>query len=232
MSVRKLSQILLVVAVLCSSAAALHAQSISVFGMGTFSSLFDKGTYTVPAGQFSSSYNTGGGFTVGAESPLFLRIIDVEGSYSLVRNNLQLLDQAVSPSVESAYGVRNQRVSGDLVGHLPKYIFGFRPYLAGGVEFDRYSPLLPGTGFFSFFNGYSNVVLHNNDSVGFNYGGGVDLRLARRVSFRVDLRDHVTGSPTYGLPSSSTSGHAIFPIGGYAHDLEYSAGVVFRLGKK
>ncbi len=67
--------------------------------------------------------------------------------------------------------------------------------------------------------------------VGFNYGGGLEKKLMYRVRLRFDVRDHVTASPTYGLPSSSSSSGPIFPISRAAHDLEYSAGLVFHLGK-
>jgi opacity protein-like surface antigen len=231
MTIGKFLASLVVVTALCLNATALRAQGISVFGMGTVSSIFDQNRYQVPAGQFQSDYKTGAGFTLGVEAPLFFRIVGLEGSYSIVRNNLTVTDYAISPSVESSYGVRNQRFSGDVVVHAPKFMFHLKPYLAVGVEFDRYTPLEPSSGAFGFFNGYTSVKLNPDNLAGFNYGGGVDYRLMRWINFRVDIRDHVTGSPTYGLPGSSSTGLPIFPISGAAHDLEYSAGLVFRLGR-
>jgi opacity protein-like surface antigen len=199
--------------------------------MGTVSSIFNQNRYQVPAGQFQSDYKTGAGFTVGAEVPFIFRIVGLEGTYSLVRNNLTVTDYAINPAVESSYSIRNQRYSGDLVVHAPKSMFRLKPYLAAGVEYDRYTPLEPSSGAFGFFNGFISVKLNPANLVGFNYGGGVDYRLSRRFNFRVDIRDHVTGSPTYGLPGSSSSGRPIFPISGAAQDLEYSAGLVFHLGR-
>lgn len=226
MKVRKLLQVLVVLAALGISATALHAQNINVFAMGTGSSLFDKEYYTVPAGQFGSTYKTGGGFTVGSEFRLN-KLFGVEGSYAMVRNNLALTDYS-SGANELAYGIRNQRVSGDLVAHAPKSFWRVKPYLVAGLEYDRFTPLATGT---SSFNGYSNAPLTPANKLGFNYGGGLEMKLMRHVGLRLDIRDHLTGSPTYGLATSASTGSPSFPISGAAHSLEYSAGVVFHFGK-
>lgn len=221
---RRLVQSLAVVITLCASASALHAQGLSVFAMGSASSLFDKRDYAVNATPFSSSYKTGGGVTLGAEFSLN-RIVGVEGSYSNVRNNLAVTNS--STSAESGYGVHDQRFSGDLVAHAPKALFGLKPYLAGGIEYDHFSQ--PGSSS-NIFDGFSDVTLSAANKVGINYGGGVDMKLLPFISLRVDVRDHVMTSPTYGLPSSSSIG-PFYPISGIAHDLEYSAGIVFHVGK-
>ncbi|MGD0221594.1 MAG: hypothetical protein ABSF71_04600 [Terriglobia bacterium] len=130
-------------------------------------------------------------------------------------------------SVESEHGVRNQRFSGDLVAHAPKSFAGLKPYLAGGLEYDHFSQ--PGSSS-DIFNGFSNVTLGAANKIGVNYGGGVDMKLLPHVALRVDVRDHLMTSPTYGLPSSSSIG-PFYPISGVAHDLEYSAGLVIHLGK-
>ena len=192
--------------------------------MGSASSLFDKRDYSANGTPFSSSYKSGGGVTLGVEYSMN-RIIGVEGSYSNVRNNLALTD--LGSSAESGYGVRDQRFSGDIVAHTPKSFLGFKPYVAGGLEYDHFSQP---TSSASFFNGFSNVTLGAANKIGVNYGGGVDVSLLPHVALRVDIRDHLMSSPTYGLPSSSRVG-PFYPISGVATDLEYSAGLVIRLGK-
>jgi len=221
---RKLMQGLAVITTLCASASALHAQGLSVFAMGSVSSLFDKRDYGISAASFSSAYKTGGGVTLGAEFSLN-RIVGAEGSYSNVRNNLAVTDS--STSAEFGYGVHDQRFSGDLLAHAPKAFFGLKPYFAGGLEYDHFSQ--PGSSS-SIFNGFSGVTLGAANKIGVNYGGGVDMKLLPFISLRVDVRDHVMTSPTYGLPSKSSVG-PFYPIGGIAHDLEYSAGLVFHVGK-
>lgn len=165
-----------------------------------------------------SNYKTGGGFTLGAELRLN-RILGVEGSYSRVRNNLTLTNLGVSPAVESGYGMHDQRLSADLVAHAPISFLGLKPYLAGGPEYDHFSQAGPSSNIFS---GFTNTPLGAANKLGLNYGGGLDWRFLPFIALRLDVRDHVTTTPTYGFPSSSNTG-PYFPVSGAAHDLEYSA---------
>jgi opacity protein-like surface antigen len=226
MKVARPLPIVVAVVALCASATALNAEDFSVFAMGSISSLFDKGYYNEYTTPYGSTYKTGGGITFGAEVPLG-KILGVEGSYSKVRNNLVLTNYGVSTPEEFGYGIHNQRLSGDLVAHAPRSLLGFKPYLAAGLEYDRFSPTGPSP---NVFNGFVNVSLGNANKVGVNYGGGVDMSLLPHINLRVDVRDHLTGTPTYGLPPSSGVG-AYFPVSGAAHDLQYSAGIVVHLGK-
>lgn len=226
MKVGKLLQALVVVVALGASATALYAQDYSVFFMGTISSLFDKNYYNEYTTPYGSSYKTGGGITFGAEVPLG-KILGVEGSYSKVRNNLAITDYGLSTPLESGYGIHDQRLSGDLVAHAPRSFLGFKPYLAAGLEYDRFSPVGPSSDIFS---GFVNVALGAANKVGVNYGGGVDMKLLPYLNLRLDVRDHLTSTPTYGLPSSSGTG-PYFPVSGAAHDLEYSAGIVLHFKK-
>ncbi len=226
MKVGKLLQALVVVVALGASATALYAQDYSVFFMGTISSLFDKNYYNEYTTPYGSSYKTGGGITFGAEVPLG-KILGVEGSYTKVRNNLVITDYGLSTPRESGYGIHDQRLSGDLVAHAPRSFLGFKPYLAAGLEYDRFSPVGPSSDIFS---GFVNVALGAANKVGVNYGGGVDMKLLPYLNLRLDVRDHLTSTPTYGLPSSSGTG-PYFPVSGAAHDLEYSAGIVLHFKK-
>jgi len=226
MKVRKPLQVLVAIFALGASATALNAEDFSVFAMGSISSLLDKGYYNEYTTPYGSTYKTGGGITFGAEYPLG-KILGVEGSYSRVRDNLVLTNYGLSTPQETGYGIHNQRFSGDLVAHAPRSFFGFKPYLAAGLEYDRFSPVGPPSDTFS---GFVNVSLGAANKVGVNYGGGVDRKLLPYLNLRIDVRDHLTSTPTYGLPSSSGVG-AYFPVSGAAHDLDYSAGIVFHFGK-
>jgi len=230
MNVRRLWLAGLLALTLGLGSTALHAQGYNVFVMGGGSSLFDKNNYTVSTGDFRSTYKNGGQFTVGAEVPLF-KFFGLEGSYGYGRNNLAVTD--LGTNTETGFNTRNQRLSGDFVVHSPKSFFHLRPYVLAGLEYDRFSPVgnaaahatSPG------FNNVADTALNPANKLGFNYGGGVELKLIRWVGLRFDVRDHLTGSPNYGLPASSSTGGAVFPVSGAAHDLEYSAGVVFHFGK-
>jgi opacity protein-like surface antigen len=199
-----------------------HAQGFRVFAQAGGSFFQDERFFTHLFDRYRSNYATGGKITFGAEiTPS--SIIGLEGAYSYGRNNLRLtnLDQ----SQTTGYGAYSQRVSANLLLHSPIEFLGVRPYATGGIEYDRISPTSGAktTAFTQGFAGQS-VILGSNNKIGFNYGGGVELGFLPAILLRLDLRDHVTGSPTYGLSSSR------YPISGAAHDVELSAGIVFHVG--
>ena len=78
----------------------------------------------------------------------------------------------------------------------------------------------------------STTIITHNDKVGISMGVGLDRKIMKRLSFRVDIRDHVTGSPAFGIPPQPTPDNfASFPVAGRANNIVYTAGIVFHLGK-
>ncbi|MGH9328544.1 MAG: outer membrane beta-barrel protein [Terriglobia bacterium] len=215
---RTLVKALMPVLVLCLGTVVLDAQGYNVFLMGGGSSLFNSNSSVISTGPLSSSYATGGQFTVGGQVPLN-GLLSVEGAYGWGQNNLLVTSFG---GFKTSYGIRNQRISGDLVLHPPVSILGLLPYVDAGPEYDRFSPYgsavisLPG------FSASGTQVLSTDNKIGFNYGGGVEIKFLPFIGLRLDVRDHVTSSPSFGLPGRYSS---------TAHDLEYSAGLVFNFGK-
>ena len=103
-----------------------------------------------------------------------------------------------------------------------------------GPEFDLFSPTSSAqtsatTQGFAF---APSAKLASEGHPGFNVGAGIDYKVASKVDLRIDVREHMTGSPRLGLPNAATStSAAYFPVGGPAYDLEYSLGIVYRFGK-
>lgn len=224
----------MLIALVAASVAVLHAQGYEVFVMGAGSTLVNHRSYTVYGASFSSKYKIGPGFVAGAEIPI-TKVLSAEGSYGFVRNNLAVTDLANSttPNEQIEYGIQDQRISVDAVGHASKPIKGVLPYLDVGLELDRFSATGSGaaTARSEGFNGVPNTVLSPDNKFGFNFGGGVDISLTHRLSVRLDARDHIFGSPTFGLPASTGSTYtAYYPVSGRAQDLVYSAGIVFHFG--
>ena len=131
--------------------------------------------------------------------------------------------------------MRNNRFSADIVAHVPGVYRGVRPYVVLGVEYDRFSPTssanhwLPRQGF-----AYAPTAkLASQSTGGVNFGGGIDWKLTSKVGLRIDVRDHITSSPTLGLPTSepATTGLPWFPVTGIAHNIEYSIGIRYKFGK-
>ncbi|HEX8986192.1 MAG TPA: outer membrane beta-barrel protein [Bryobacteraceae bacterium] len=78
-----------------------------------------------------------------------------------------------------------------------------RPFATGGIHFSTFYP--PG----------SCVYCGNGATkFGYNYGGGIKVRLTDMFIGRIDVRDYTTGKPDFGTSPS-----------GLLHQLEVSAGL-------
>ena len=102
--------------------------------------------------------------------------------------------------------MRNNRISADIVGHVPGAWRGIRAYGVVGLEYDIFSPtssaqtLAKTQGFAC----APSATLSSQGEAGVNFGGGVDYKVTSKVDLRLDVRDHLFGSPTYR-----------FALGGY-----------------
>jgi len=237
MTAKKVVQVLIVAMALCLSTTTGRAQDNRFFLMGGGSSLLDQRSFTqfYQVYPFGSKYAGGGKAIVGVEAPLRKsKVFGVEGSVGYGRNNLEISNPNISPEPVKGYGVRNYRFSGDLVARDPAVWKGVRPYVVIGVEYDDFSPTsaAQSAAVSQGFAGAASAKLASQGKGGVNFGGGFDMKVASKVDLRIDVRDHITGSPTYGLPSSSTTAStAYFPVSGLAHNIEYSVGIVYRFGK-
>jgi hypothetical protein len=237
MTTKKLVRGLILTVALCLSATAGRAQESLVYLVGGASSFSDKRAFSEAYVNYSTAYATGGKGILGVEVPWKKsKIFGLEGSYGYGQNNLKLSNFNYSPARVTSYGLRNNRFSGDLVARYPGSYRGAHPYAVFGVEYDRFSPtssataLARSTGF-----AYAATAkLASQGKVGVNFGGGIDWRGSRRLGLRLDIRDHLTGSPTFGLPTSqpSTAGLPWFPATGKASNMEYSIGIVYRFGRE
>lgn len=200
-----------------------HAQGIRLFVMGGGSFLYNTRTFTQLGDEFRSDYASGGRVTIGGEVTPW-RIIGIEGAYGYGRNNLRITSRDENQTL--GYGVRCQRFSSNLLLHSPVSVLGMRPYATGGLEFDHLAPTDQAK-LTAASQGFANqsVLLGANNKIGVNYGGGTDISFFPFLALRLDVRDHITGTPTYGLSS------ARFPVHGAAHDLEASVGLVFHVGR-
>jgi len=237
MTATKVVEGLIVTAALCLNAISVRAQGYRLSIMAADSPLTDTRTFgegpnnAIP---FGSGYAVGGKGIAGIEVPVY-KIFGVEGSYGYGQNNLEITNFNYNPTEVQGYGVRTSRFSGDIVGHVPGAWRGVRAYGVVGVEYDLFSPTsraqrLAETQGFAF---AATAKLASQGKGGVNVGAGIDCALASKIDLRFDVRDHFFSSPTYGLPqTAATTTTAFFPVGGPAHDIEYSIGIVYTLRKK
>jgi opacity protein-like surface antigen len=234
MTTKKVVQGLIVTAALCLSTTSVRAQNYRFFIMGGGSSLLDQRSFTERFIPYTSGYAGGGKVIVGVEVPLD-KIFGVEVSYGIGSNNLEINNLNYTYTVTKSYGVRNNRGSADIVGHVPGVWRGMRAYGVVGVEYDLFSPTSSAQSLAKtegFACATCSATLASEGHSGFNFGGGIDYKVASKVDLRIDVRDHMFSSPTYGLPQAATSAtSAYFPISGSAQNIEYSIGLVYRFGK-
>ena len=81
---------------------------------------------------------------------------------------------------------------------------GFSPYLVGGGGLGRFSQ--SGTNI----NGSPNTGDRSNTSFVFNFGGGVDLNVLGPISVRGEVRDFMTGTPSFSTPFLNDRQHNLY----------------------
>jgi opacity protein-like surface antigen len=153
----------------------------------------------------TSSFSKTGRLLTGARLR-FTRHDAIEASYSFSPNHFSL-QQGTQP-LGSAYN-RVNLVSFNYMRYLWVRT-ALNPFVTSGLGTNRFSGPVSA----------SAVVLglvgaDNGWQFAWNYGGGVDLVLQRHLALRLELRDYVSGQPSF--------------INGTSHNLVPSAGIVFRL---
>jgi len=234
MSVKRFLQGLIVSVALCLIATVGKAQNSLLYVTGGGSDIRGIHDFEEAFIPYQSTFAKGGGGNLGIELPLKKsNIFGVEFSYGFSQNNLELTNENTNPVTETSYGLRDSRFSGDIVVHSPSTFRSIRPYFVVGAEYDRFSPTSAAVslgnrvGF-----AYAPVAkLTSQGNGGVNFGGGLDYQVTEKWGVRIDVRDHITSSPTLGLPYGITpSSNAYYPVSGDAHSIQYSIGIVYHFG--
>lgn len=197
----------------------------TLFGGGSFL----KADRTFPAeGQtYHTAFASGGraGIRVNLDITSHL---GVEGSYSYGTNNLRVTDLNGVPPLVRGFGVRDQQIDGDVLYFLTASNRRLRPFAAFGVGILRMSPtskaktMASTDGFIA-----GPATLSSGNKFAFNYGFGVEDKLARHFGVRFDLRDYVLAPPRLGVPPGpGSAGSGFYPVTGVVNDVEVTAGIV------
>jgi opacity protein-like surface antigen len=207
-----------------------HAQvKVSVFGGGSFPAM--SRTFTIDDADdfFTTKFESGPKIGVRVGTGLSERF-GLEGTYSYSRRNLQVTEMAAP--VESQ--TRTFKMTGqELSGNAMYYASGgetWTPFITGGLGWTRFNPTPDAmqAATVRFLDNSTTIRADNKWSV--NFGGGAEMRLSNALGFRVDLRDHVVQIPRFGIrPTSNGSGSGFYPVQGWGHNVDLSAGLVFTL---
>ena len=236
MTMRRFLPGLMLAVAFCLAATMGEAQTDSFFITGGGAALHDPRVFELNYIPFESYYAQGGGGSLGFEMPLkHSKIIGIELSYGISQNNLELSNQNTDPVTISSFGLRDNRISGDIVVHSPSTFRKIRPYVVAGPEGDLYSPTsaaVASAQAHGFGTSAAVAKLGSEWHGGVNIGGGLDYELTKKWGVRIDIRDHVTSSPMLGLPYgiTQTPPNAYFPISGNAQNIQFTIGVVYHFG--
>jgi opacity protein-like surface antigen len=238
--VKKTVQGLMVLTALLWSTGGVQARDLlqnaqfDVYGLVGGSTIVDAQYFDSAGRLYHTRFDPNYKFSIGAAVP-YNKFLSIEVGYTQGPNNLVLTNTNVfphtSPASVTVFPVNDYLGTLSAVVHAPVSYRHFRPYGEVGVEYDRFTPtrsaIIDGVQ-----NGWaatSTALITHNDKFGFNVGGGLDRKLTKRITFRIDARDHVSSSPAFGLPNSYSA--ADYPVKGHCHDLVYTAGFMYHLGK-
>ena len=236
---KKTVQGLMALAILLLSAGAAQARDLAkdlqfdVFALGGASTFVDAGYFDAAGRKYHSRFDLGPKFTLGVAVP-YGKFLSIETAFSTGPNDLIVTNTNVFPHVGVQYPVRVYMGSLSAVVHAPFSFRHLRPYAEAGVDYDRFSPTPQAqtTGKNQGFAAVSTANITHNDKLGFSMGFGVDRKILKRVTLRLDVRDHISSSPAFGLPPEPTGDSAAyFPVPGRAYNIVYTAGVLFHFGK-
>jgi len=209
-----------------ASSTAVRAQEFSGFVTVGTSSIFNKYSFIEYNNAYHSDYSSGPQIAIGGEG-LLTPTLGVELALWVARNNLQVTNSNMATRM--SYGIDKERLSADLVVHVHGTHLHGKPYLVLGPEFDRLAPYGAAASPSST-PGFLNdpfIYLRVNGKMGFNFGGGLEMKVRPPLGLRLDLRDHIFAAARYGLPSTATTG-AYFPVQGSINNIEVSVGLVYH----
>ncbi|MBZ5513772.1 MAG: outer membrane beta-barrel protein [Acidobacteriia bacterium] len=203
-----------------SATAAAEGFRLSAVGSGSF--LFGEKLFTRVNEPWRSDFADGGRVAIAGEYTAN-KVIGFEAGYAYGRNNLRLSN--VTENIATGYGVQLQRVNGNLMIHSPVKLIGLQPYATIGADYNRFGPT-SGAKTLAATEGFAGAPaqLEASNKFGFNACGGVEWYIVRAFAVRLDVRNHLTGTPRFGL------NQAQFPVTGTTNNVEISAGFTIHFG--
>ena len=236
---KKIVQGLVALAVWFLSTGAAHGLDLTkniqldVFALAGGSTMVDAQYWDSAGNLFHSRFEVGPKYTVGVGIP-YGKLLTIETEFTGGPNNMATTNTDLNPRHDVVFPIRyyNGSISG--VVHAPFSHFHIQPYGAVGIEYDKCNPTSGAVAeaLNQGFGAVSTAIMTHNDKFGLNIGGGLDRKLTKRITFRIDLRDHIAGSPAFGLGYRSTPYNlGSYPVLGRANNIEYTAGFVVHIGK-
>jgi outer membrane protein with beta-barrel domain len=217
--------ILLVLLTLLSMRAFAQEINPRITFLGGASLLSGSRSFVVGPSVFATRFNNG--IKIGIRGTVNLtEHWGAEGTYSFSSNGLQVT--RVAPAAVQTFGDHVHQITGNALYFFTARDRTFRPFVTAGLGVSRYSPtsdakMAAAEKFLD-----QPAVLTGTSSFNFNFGAGMESKPWDHFGVRLDLRDHVTAIPRFGLPEAATSPTApFFPISGRAQDFEITTGLTY-----
>jgi len=221
--------VLTVIFVLCGSNALAQFLDPRVTGFFGVSFLGGERSFIVDGDPFQSQFENGAKVGLRLTTDV-TDIWSLEGSYSFSDNDLRISELGTPPE-ERFFGIGVHQFVFNGLYYVTPPGETLRFFFTAGIGWVRFSPsetaqvLALVDKFID-----DEASIRTSNKFGFNFGGGMETRANDWLGFRIDVRDHITGYPRFGLPESSTGpGSVFFPVDGVLHNIEVSFGAVFYL---
>jgi hypothetical protein len=219
---------LVVLVLLCATTQAFGQESkqikVTIFGGGSF--LKADRTFNDSTGNpILTNYANGG--KLGFRGTVDLsKHWALEGTYAFGRNNFQATQVSGPGAGTQAFGTRVQQLAGNMLYYVTA-TDKVRLFGTAGIGLGRFSPTDAAVAALQT-SGTTIVPVSKAD---FNFGGGLETRLSSWLGARFDVRDHLSGIPTYGVPQSPSANGFYYPVTGRVHNIETTLGLVLYVKK-
>ena len=154
----------------------------------------------------------------------------IEGVYGFGTSNLRVTEQGGTPT-QRAFGIRQHEIQFNILHFFSLGTRRVRPFLTTGVGALRFDPtdqakaLAAANDFLD-----APAQLSSTNQVHFAIGGGIEGRFSRWLGLRLDVKDHISAIPRFGVPQTTSGpGGASYPVDGIVHNIQAEAGIVFYL---
>lgn len=198
---------------------------------GGDSDLMAKRTFVVSGQTFNTQYADGG--RVKARLTLDLtNHFSVEGVYGFGTSNLKVTNAGNTPQT-NAFGIKGHEVQFNILNYFTGSGSLLRPFLTTGVGDAYFDPTSAAKTQAA--NNFidSPAQISGTNKISLTLGGGLEARSRHRLGLRIDVTDHITAVPNFGLPQSAPQqGGAFYPVTGIVHNIQAEAGLVFYLWRE
>lgn len=201
---------------------------VSLFGSASL--LQGERRFTLFGEEFRSKYFPGA--KVGARGTIDLSDKwSFEAGYRYGSNTLEIIEELGTPTAETRrFAIRQHQLTASVLRLLNNRTDRVEVFVAAGGGLVRFSPTdrARARAAMEFVNNPSSDARAENNW-NFHFGMGLEAKLTQSWGLRIDIQDHISPVPRYGLPESNPGGGADFyPVSGVMHDIEPSMGIVFR----